>query len=119
MTTYRFTAPGQPIPKGRPKHMRNGHTYTPERTVNGEANMGIAFRQGIVGYGPPRPGFFKLSCIFYVKRDDADIDNLIKLVMDGLQGIAWINDKQIKALGECEIRIDRAQPRTIVTFEEL
>lgn len=117
--TYQFTAPGPPIPKGRPRLGRGGTTYTPRRTQEAEQNLAVAFRQGVVGYGPPRSSRFKLSCTFHVKRDDADIDNLIKTVMDGLQGIAWLNDKQIKALGESAIVIDRADPRTVVTFVDL
>lgn len=28
---------GAPVPKGRPRFMRNGHTYTPEKTRQAEA----------------------------------------------------------------------------------
>lgn len=116
---YSFTVPGQPVPKGRPRHTKNGHTYTPARTEAAEQSIAAFFRQGVRGYGPPRASTFKLTCVFHVKRDDADIDNLIKAVMDGLQGVAWINDKQVKKLGECEIKIDRTNPRTEVMIEEL
>lgn len=117
---YQFTATGQPIPKGRPRHNTiSGNTFTPQRTVKAEEAVGVAFRRGVVGYGPPRTGRFKLSCVFHVKRDDADIDNLIKMVMDGLQGFAWVNDKQVKKLGDSEILIDRENPRTVITIEEL
>ena len=119
MSEWTFVALGQPVPKGRPRHTKNGHTYTPERTVQAEVNMGLFFRQGCVGYGPPRTGRFKLSCKFYVRRDDADLDNLMKLVMDGLQGFAWVNDKQVKKFGESEILVDRGDPRTIITIEEI
>ena len=27
-----FTVPGIPVGKGRPRFMKNGHTYTPQRT---------------------------------------------------------------------------------------
>lgn len=117
---YRFTVPGQPIPKGRPRHnTKTNTTYTPQRTSLAEEAVGVAFRQGVVGYGPPRTCEFVLGCLFYVKRDDADIDNLIKMVMDGLQGFAWVNDRQVKAFDYSEVLIDRANPRTIVTFSEL
>jgi Holliday junction resolvase RusA-like endonuclease len=99
--------------------MRNGHSYTPQRTVQGEINAQFAFRQQVPGYGPARPGDFRLSCIFYIKRDDSDIDNLLKLVMDGLQGVVWVNDKRVRQLGHCEIVVDKLNPRTEVTIEEI
>lgn len=120
MGTYRFTAKGQPVPKGRPRHnTKTGSTYTPDRTTQAEANLGVAFRQQVVGYGPAREGRFSISCNFYLARDTGDIDNFIKLVMDGLQGFAWVNDKQVRRIGQCEIFIDRQNPRTEVTIVEL
>lgn len=120
MGPWQFTVPGPPIPKGRPRHnIKTGNTYTPERTKQAEAIVGAEFRRQIVGYGPPRAGLFRISCQFHVKRDDSDIDNLFKLVMDGLQGIAYLNDKQIKAFGPSRIVIDRGHPHTDVVLEEI
>ena len=120
MGTYSFTAPGQPIPKGRPRHnTKTGNTYTPKRTTDAEQNLGLSFRQQVVGYGPPRTSRFSLSCDFYVSRDIADIDNLIKTVMDGLQGFVWVNDKQVKRIGPTQVFIDRTNPRTVVRIVDL
>lgn len=116
---YQFTVPGQPVPKGRPRHSRTGGTYTPARTEQAEAEVAAQFRMQIVGYGPPRLSNFALSAMFHMKRDDADIDNLLKLLMDGLQGVAWVNDKQVRRLGYCAILVDRGNPRTEVAFTQL
>jgi Holliday junction resolvase RusA-like endonuclease len=35
---------------------------------------------------------------FYVRRDRADLDNLCKAVLDGMQGIIFENDRQVKQL---------------------
>ena len=80
--------------------------------------MGLFFRQGVTGFGPPRTSRFGLRCAFYVKRDDADIDNLVKMVMDGLQGFVWLNDKQVKSI-EADIMVDRTNPRTEVFIWEM
>lgn len=120
MNAWEFTIPGPPIPKGRPRHTKNGGaTYTPARTKQAEAVTAAEFRRQIVGYGPPRPGVFRISCAFHVRRDDSDIDNLLKMVMDGLQGVAYLNDKQVKAVGGLAIYIDREHPRTVVLLEEI
>lgn len=117
---WSFTIPGPPIPKGRPRHNTiTGSTYTPERTKQAEQVTGVEFRRQVVGYGKPRSGEFRISCVFHVKRDDADIDNLLKMVMDGLQGVAYINDKQVKSIGYLRIVLDRSEPHTEVLVEEM
>lgn len=120
MRGWQFTIPGPPIPKGRPKHnTKTGNTYTPERTKQAESVAAAEFRRQVVGYGRPRAGEFRISAVFHVKRDDADIDNLLKMVMDGLQGVAYVNDKQIKSIGYARIVVERDHPHTEVLLEEM
>jgi Holliday junction resolvase RusA-like endonuclease len=39
-----------------------------------------------------------LSIYFYVNRKNRDIDNMLKPVLDALEGILYINDRQINKL---------------------
>lgn len=121
MGMYSFTALGQPVPKERPRHNRKtGNTYTPTKTTQAEGIIAVSFRAEVVGYGPPRTGRFAIGAKFYLKRDyGADIDNLMKTVMDGLQGFVYVNDSQVKKLLESEILMDPKNPRTEVTIVEL
>lgn len=34
-----FTVPGIPVGKGRPRFMKNGHTYTPQKTRDYEGKV--------------------------------------------------------------------------------
>lgn len=39
-----FTDPGVPVGKGRPRFMKNGHTYTPEKTRQYENKVVLCWR---------------------------------------------------------------------------
>lgn len=50
----------------------------------------------------------------------ADIDSRLKVLLDGMQGILWENDRQIRRI-HVENRIDRKSPRlelTVALFQE-
>jgi len=105
--TQSFTIPGKPGAKGRPRFAK-GRAYTDTKTANYEALVGwyardagvqkISGAVGIVvsGYwgcpkhkerkGVPYTGGWKTS------RPDGD--NLLKAVLDGLNGIAYEDDAQ-------------------------
>jgi crossover junction endodeoxyribonuclease RusA len=113
VTTYRFTIPGNPRPKERPRVVK-GRTYTPARTVEGERLVQFYARKARV---PRLSGHVKLTAMFY--RDSAqpcDLDNLVKLVSDALNGIAWKDDRQVVVLSALKA-IDRENPRTEVAIE--
>ena len=90
MTT--FTVPGKPIPKGRPRLGRSG-VYTPSRTKQHEDL--IAWRARAAGV-KPTTGPVHLEIDFEIKgKVHGDLDNLVKTVMDGLNGIAYADDRQV------------------------
>lgn len=116
MSVAQFTIPGKPIGKGRPKFARQGNfirTYTPEKTVNYENLVKLAWMQSgceklngnisarIIAYFPipksvskkKRENMFKA---FYDKKPDAD--NIAKAILDALNGIAYDDDSQVVSL---------------------
>lgn len=89
-----FLVPGEPVPKGRPRVLRSGRTYTPARTTEyadrvNEASA-AAFPDG------PILGPIKLTCCFVMPtRRRADVDNLLKNLMDGAIGTVYVDDSQV------------------------
>lgn len=91
----------EPTPKGRPRLGKYG-TYTPAKTKAAEEAIQWAW------HGKPMEGPLKVSLRFYFKRPKKclkcykdtrpDIDNLVKLVCDALNGLAWKDDGQIVIL---------------------
>lgn len=111
----RFTIPGDPRPKGRPRSGK-GFVYTPKETVLAEHTVKAHARRAKV---KPLAGPVAIELRFYRStRRRCDWDNLAKLVCDALNGIAWRDDDQIE-----DARItkghDPANPRTEVTVGPL
>ena len=130
---HAFTVPGAPRPKGRARVTRGGHAYTPGRTRSYEALVAtVAMAAGVeVIEGPvrltvhaylPRP---KRLCR---RKDDPcalpapsrpDLDNIVKAISDGLDGVAWRDDAQVVevyaskwfhsvgGVPRCEVRVER------------
>ena len=100
-----------PRTKGRPRTIMVGkgyRTYTPHETVEAEASL----RQQWVG--PPMSDDLSVTLEMYDDHIDlmlahtepplspklrrGDIDNYAKLIMDALNGVAWVDDRQIASL---------------------
>lgn len=86
-----FTIPLRPVPKGRPRY-GNGRTYTPQKTRDYEEAVGMFARQY---FKQSLEGDLEVNMTFYVKGRRGDCDNLQKSLLDALNGIAWIDDRQI------------------------
>ena len=96
----------RPIPKGRPRFCRNGHAYTPKRTVDFEKVVRNAFlgRFG-ADYRPMTENLCVSMSFAFVTpkkclsaRPISDLDNLAKAVLDSLNKIAFDDDVQVVKL---------------------
>lgn len=103
MTAVRFDIPVKPIPKGRPR-LGMGKVYTPKRTKTFEDQVRFIARAAFNAHGV-KPFekevyiyvwfCFKGRSVGYNHTSPADIDNLQKSVFDGMNGIAYKDDRQI------------------------
>lgn len=103
--------PMTPVPKERPRlNRKTGVVYTPKRTLLAEGLVRQAWRDAefpkmtgplYINVGVKAEGFqiYMDGAPFYRSRGGlrGDIDNYLKVVMDGLQGAAFDNDNQIIA----------------------
>jgi len=101
----RIVVQGNPIPKARPVVTRRG-AYTPAPTTAWETAVGWAYRGRRNFSGPValRLRFFRGNHI------RVDLDNLVKAICDGLNGVAYEDDAQITHI-EADKLYDAANPR--------
>ncbi|WP_049187873.1 RusA family crossover junction endodeoxyribonuclease [Alloscardovia omnicolens] len=94
MAVREFIIEGQPVPKARPRVYKD-HAVTPKKTVIAEATVREAYVKDYFGY-EPFEGDVTLMCRFYLQDNRrVDVDNLLKLVQDALNGVAFKDDSQI------------------------
>lgn len=134
-----FTIPGTPVAKGRPRiSVRYGvaRAYTPAKTVSFEKTVAAAGRRAIGPAGAPSEKPLSLLVEIYLpippswpkrKQESAalgqmrptsrpDIDNYLKAILDGLNGIVWRDDSQIVRVTACKAY--SITPRIDVLVEE-
>ena len=114
--TIRFTLPGEPICKGRPRMLRKGIPYTDAKTRKAEAAVGWAYREA-AGVGAVPLGCSvqvgMLFCVGTARRKD--LDNMAKLVLDALNGLAWHDDSQVVSIVATKRQEKPARTEVLVT----
>ena len=133
----KFEVPGEPVAKGRPRFIRaTGHAHTPAKTVNYETRIQEIFAHRFPGFVPlTGPVWLTLGVnmtipasaskkrraamlaheIFPTKKPD--IDNIVKIVGDALNGLAFADDKQIVVLAAAKYYSVR--PRLEIEISEI
>lgn len=117
MDELTFVLEGDPIPKGRPRHGR-GHSFTPKRTRDAEQ----AIRDHLEQYQlDPFDVPVTVTLTFYCRTARrTDLDNLMKLVCDALNGVAYTDDHLIHSLrGRLHRKALGETPRTEVRITPL
>jgi len=106
-----LTIPGPPIGKQRARVCRSGHAFTPAKTVNYEALVKQTFAAKYPGF-VPMPGPVRMILSIYLMESKEtqrklkrgarlyptikpDISNVLKSIEDALNGLAYVDDKQI------------------------
>lgn len=101
-----FVVPGRPRPKERPRRGKHGNVYTPavtkeyERLVGWTALKAMTDKDKLTG-----PVGVEIQLYFHGKRLP-DIDNCAKALLDGMLGIVYEDDRQVR-----ELRISRYQDK--------
>ena len=112
MTEVQFTVPANLVSKERRRHGRD-NVYSPDVTQDGEQVIAWLFRNKTRGWQPVTVPV-GLSCEFYVPtKHQRDGDNMVKTVMDALNGVAYKDDSLVLH-GTWRTRLDRKDPRTVV-----
>lgn len=97
-----FSVDGEPISKARARFTGYGskiRTYTPEKTKQGEMVMAAAFRKAAPDWKPDRENIYGVFGIFFASTfQRRDVDNMLKLVLDSLNKVAWADDAQVNEI---------------------
>jgi len=103
----------RPVTKGRPRLGRRRRAFTPARTVEFEQEVARQFREQhpdmepmigplgmriIYGSNHIEVTIWELETSCRPKYVTGDIDNYGKSAQDGLNGVAYVDDKQIQHL---------------------
>lgn len=136
MKTVRFTVPGQPRGKGRPRFTRSGHAYTDNETKEYESRIAWCYLEQVGDYTflDDSPLRVSVTAIMQIPKSTTkkkqaamlngeiapktkpDVDNILKIVLDGLQGVAFKDDKNVT---ESQIiKIYGSQPKIEVSIQE-
>ena len=121
MAQYSITIPGEPVGKARPRVTGKGFAYTPKTTGNYETLIKELFFHKHGSLMLKGNIHATLKAYFGLNKDDygktglnkqgrqklggalrptkkPDIDNIAKIVLDGLNGVAYMDDSQVVAL---------------------
>ena len=129
-----FTICGDPRGKGRPRFTKAGHTYTDDKTKEYELSVMTSYLEAsnhhkftspvrvviMAHFKPPKKsnkvvGDMLNGHILPTKKPD--VDNIAKIILDGLNGIAWDDDTQVVDLSVGKYYSD--EPRVAVMIEEM
>lgn len=141
---YTINVVGEPMGKQRPRATSFGghaHIYTPSKTLSYEARFAHEFKEKYPDANPlTGPIRVEVVAFFGLKKADynskgepnkrglaklhdeeaptkkPDADNILKAVLDGLNGIAFVDDSQVVAVAVHK-RYDLT-PSVAVTVEE-
>jgi len=116
-TRIEFFVPGEPKGNARHRTTKGGHSYTPADTKSKRAEVAFAYLEaarsrkphegpvglGIVAHFPPRASWPKWKRALLDESSlpcttKPDLDNIAKLVMDALNGVAFRDDSQVHTM---------------------
>lgn len=123
MTVVTFTILGEPVSKSRVRFTGYGsktRAYTPAKTKAAETAVALNFRAAGGQFEPDPEVTFAVKATFYNgTRQRRDVDNMLKLILDGLNGVAWVDDTQVMEVMGRKRFTNKAEARTVVELEPI
>lgn len=116
---HKITIPGRPVPKGRPRlgvRGRKAYIYTPPETKEYEKLVGWVAK--CTGCRPTEGPVAVMLDVF--ARRKMDVDNIAKSVLDGLNGVAYLDDVQVVELLVRKYRVkNKADERVEIEIRDV
>jgi len=122
MTDFSFTVQGRAVGKQRPRVTRAGHTYTPSKTHDYEhieipfaIGQAMADREEVFFAGAVQV----TADVYLYGKAVPDLDNILKSLLDGMNGVLYLDDKQVAAIHARRLSCPKAEQRVEVNVKEL
>ena len=128
-----FTVYGEPVAKGRPRFTRQGRAYTPKKTHDYEDEVAKMAKAAMGSSDPLETPVavyvyvtFPIPPSYSKKRTEAclngserhtkrpDLDNILKAITDGCNGIVYNDDSQITSIHATKVYGTTAMVEVIV-----
>ena len=113
-----FEVPGEPRGKGRPRFTRDGHPYTDSETRAYEQKIVAYYRQQLGAFRWPDSAFISVEVTAHypvpkgatkaalagmqagriLPSRKPDIDNVLKVILDALNGVAYKDDSRVVSI---------------------
>ena len=138
MTEIRFTIIGEPKGKGRPRfNTHTGHAITPKDTVNYETLVHMEYMKQCENFRFPEDAMLdmRIKAFYSIPKSKSkkvkesmrkhivrptkkpDMDNVIKIIADALNQVAYRDDTQIV---DCQCRkFYSEEPRVEVSIKQI
>jgi Holliday junction resolvase RusA-like endonuclease len=131
-----FEVPGEPRGKARPRFTKTGHTYTDSKTKAYEQEIVAYYRKNFGAFKLPDDAFVrvKVTAHYQIPKSATktatasmqagrilpsrkpDIDNVLKIVLDALNGVAYKDDSRVVCV-EAE-KVYSFTPRIVIEIKE-
>ena len=135
--TITVTIPGEPVGKGRPKFTKAGTAYTPSKTRAYENKVTFLYKMAAKGRKFQRhmPVAVEIRAYYEIPQSDSkrqrerklsgaimpckkpDIDNVVKAVLDAINGIAYEDDAQVVMISAQKAYSER--PRVEISVSDV
>ena len=111
-----FTVVGEPMSKARARVTRQGNSYTPKTTVEAERRVRECFEATVC---EPFSNAVGVELAFFQgTRARRDIDNMVKLILDAMNGVAWADDVQVNVVLARRVYTVKDRARSVIRIFE-
>ena len=104
----------RPKVKARPRHTKGGQVFPPKTTLQEEDHVKQAWEEQVgeildcpveisLCYSPTETVLTVLESPHDAKTLRGDLDNYVKLTMDALNEVAWVDDKQVVRISAVKV----------------
>lgn len=132
MASVSFDVWGKVRGKGRPRFTRSGRPYTPKGTRDYERTIREAYENAPGRPPEPFSGPIEVCIMTYRQLPKStpksvfseqdthkpDADNVAKVVLDALNGVAWLDDAQVTSLTVVKLDRERREERLRVRISD-